>query len=622
MQLKQRLAKEEPFGGPMGHLTIVVPWLRTRLMLPGMLPIPNSLLQFASTLESEWSRLPEAVGSQLTAALISGLLLAFGLQFLLTNFGVAIGISLLRFRSPQSAQIPQTESTPNSLLPKPSVMAGLGILSTINVVLFAACFLAVRFSQVRDPVSGAILGSVIWAAYCLILLWLSTSAATSLFSTALGFTTTGISGLITLIRTVLKPQKTVPALDEVTLAAIRQQIQLTLDQTKLQWLDDNSAKPPRLNWEAVQQDLRALLQQPEIQLLSDQWRQLDRAALTELIQQRLNLSTVEVNRIVDVIEQTGSEVNPTSGELQSQLELYLRHTAPKRLTPKRVERKLHKLMQSLQVELEQQTFNLPELEVEPLKDILKRRKSLSSKQQRQILQQIQGSWYEANQMQVISAQTDDQVDDQANNQAMEPTTLEPELSPDELTPEELTESPEPSSLEAIEVLLASLTAYFSPLSKLPYVSDRLKQYLKDWFTELWNNPSIIEMLWEQMSVEQLDENKGSYLAKLQPWRERLQSLTEEILPDLAQVQTHVSETAQSYLQAQVETAKQQISQPIEAVQHYLQSQIGGLKRETQQRLEATRQAAATAAWWLFTIVLTAVFSSMVAGALATGGLTF
>lgn len=702
-------------------------------MLIGTPLILNSVLQPPLILKVEWNDLPEAVGSQLVAALIVGLLLAFGLQLLLTNLGVAIGITAFRFRSSQSPTQPlQGDSQPlqqssqssnhasihsNSSRSSLGVMAGLGILATVNAVLFAACFLAVRFSQVHDVISGAVLGTVIWAAYCLVLLWLSTTAATSLFSAALGFTISGISGLITLIRGVLTQKKDAAKLDEATIAAIRQQVQLSLDTINLQQLENDSAKaPPQLDWEKVRADLKQLLQRPDIQSLSAEWRNVDRSTLSKLLQHRLNLPDTELNQLVDEIEQAWHHFNPlllnvqsyllnqtfeqlqseglpdqfrallesleadhpsvrsqleqiqsqdfaailqqrndltddqiqslaqqlnamvqiilkaphpdsvqtevAIAELQGQLKSYLLHTASKRLTAKRIERKLHKLLQSLQT-LEQPISNLPELDLDTFQAVLQRRKNLTDKQQRQILRQIEQTWHDASHS-VAAGVTDSDSDASSEGSvtlAKRWATAETvQVRPS--SPEQLSDPSEQPNADAIEALLVSLASYFSPLSKLPNATDRLKQYLKDWLIDLSNDPSFtesIQSIWEQISAEKWDESlERFYSARLQPWRERLQALAEEFLPSLAEAPTHVSETAQTYLQAQIEAVKQQALEPIETLQQRLRAQTDSLKQQAQQRLEITRRRAATAAWWLFTIVLTAALSSATAGALATG----
>lgn len=176
------------------------------------------------------------VGSQILAALIVGLLTAFGMQLLLTNLGIALGISTLAgvLRPKAMTLDASAESSPAAtesagLRLGIGTATGLGVLLLINIVLFVACFLATRFSQVQEPFSGAITGLVIWSAYSLLLLWLSSVAVTSLAGMIFGTTVRGFRQLLQGLIALVRGSESQATLEAAAIAAVREEVQSALN---------------------------------------------------------------------------------------------------------------------------------------------------------------------------------------------------------------------------------------------------------------------------------------------------------------------------------------------------------------------------------------------------------
>jgi len=135
------------------------------------------------------------LSSAVIAALIVGLLLAFACQLLLAGLGVALGLTLwgrsltsgaevraVDNYAPEasgSASAAEESSAAGLSLGRVGLVVGLGSLLTINGVVFIACYLAVRFCDPDEVYAGAILGLMIWAAYALVMTWLSARTANS-----------------------------------------------------------------------------------------------------------------------------------------------------------------------------------------------------------------------------------------------------------------------------------------------------------------------------------------------------------------------------------------------------------------------------------------------------------
>lgn len=277
------------------------------------------------------------IGTQILAALVVGLLTAFAFQLLLTSLGVAIGITALGFRVAAAGSLPAENGSENlaedlkdsatkplrlgSTVSKIGIAAGLSILATIDTVLFAASFLAVRVTQVGDPIVGGMVGLVIWSAYFLILLWLSSAAISSVVGSILGVATAGVRRLVGAIGAAFTSSKENPLTEEAAIALIQQETALSL--ANLRPLIEDYLKaivPPKPDLATLQQDLSALLQDFEPVLGSLELN--DRQRFVGLIQQRTGLSGTEAEQVVEQLEhqqQTAQIYQHQDNHLQPEL---------------------------------------------------------------------------------------------------------------------------------------------------------------------------------------------------------------------------------------------------------------------------------------------------------------
>lgn len=256
-----------------------------------------------------------SVGTQIVVAVLVGLLSAFAVQFLLTNLGLALGISLLKYRPQASESSPSESSQMSGSL---SFVAGLGILLTLSLVLFVACFLGVRFSTASDPISGATLGIVIWSTYFLILLWVSYNAVDFLMSWVFGSVATRLRQLIEAIAkgaskaTATSTQGAQdPAskllTEEAAAKLVHQEIQTALDELDLrQRIEDylTTIPQPQLDLTAISQGFADLIEELDLEFYAqtDLRQKIDRQTFIDLINERTNLSASETERVIDQLE--------------------------------------------------------------------------------------------------------------------------------------------------------------------------------------------------------------------------------------------------------------------------------------------------------------------------------
>ncbi|HEY9878500.1 MAG TPA: hypothetical protein V6D29_08590 [Leptolyngbyaceae cyanobacterium] len=290
-----------------------------------------------------------ALWAQLLTALVIGLLTTIAFQFLLTSLGVALGISVLSLR-PTSPEVADDGDNADSVNPEAKSwlqidsIVGLSVVGTVNLGLFAACFLAAKFSQLQGPAEGAIAGITIWSAYLLLVIWVSAQTVNTAVSFLLDRATGGLRKVVGAIAQFFQPSEPEPISADKLMASVREEIQTALRSSELRALveeqlratsqdalpapytasmaSEPSASPRKSPWEEVvtyleqanaknlttkrvDRQLRAILHthhgivSSKAALTSQ-----DIAALGQCLEQRDDLSEKRKQRILTQIEKT------------------------------------------------------------------------------------------------------------------------------------------------------------------------------------------------------------------------------------------------------------------------------------------------------------------------------
>lgn len=136
--------------------------------------------------------------------------MAFAFQLLLTNLGVALGLSALGWAISPSAGTTTVErnregddrdtteaadESKESGVPPVNHLLGAGVTLTLATVLFVTAFLATTFSGIFQLLPGVIFGLILWAAYLLIIIWVSSVTVSGILDFVLGTATEGIRRL-------------------------------------------------------------------------------------------------------------------------------------------------------------------------------------------------------------------------------------------------------------------------------------------------------------------------------------------------------------------------------------------------------------------------------------------
>ncbi|MEH2350955.1 MAG: MFS transporter [Nostoc sp.] len=273
-------------------------------------------------------------GPRFFVALISGVILAFAFQLVLTNLSLAAGISYLGHSSDSDSDSEEVGSLGGSIR-KIGTAVGIWTLVTVTIALLIACFLAVKLSLViLDPGLGAILGLVIWGAYFLLLVWVSSTTVGSLIGSVVNTATSGfqaIMGTATAALGAKAVNNQVVATAEAAAAAIRRELGSGIDPGSIREnIEDylEKLRPPELDVSKIRSDFENLLNDPQLKAIAgtQDIRNIDRQKFIELVSSRTDLSKKDVSRIADTLykvwQQVVSQHSPTEdrmGELMDYL---------------------------------------------------------------------------------------------------------------------------------------------------------------------------------------------------------------------------------------------------------------------------------------------------------------
>ncbi|BAZ02383.1 hypothetical protein NIES37_63950 [Tolypothrix tenuis PCC 7101] len=325
-----------------------------------ILGLYQSLFRLAQIPVNPTSDISPAQASVLTSgprffiALISGVILAFAFQLVLTNLSLAAGISYLGHSSDSDSD--NEAGSLGGTIRKIGTAVGIWTLVTVTVALLIASYLAVKLSLlVLDPGLGAILGLVIWGAYFLLLMWVSSTTVGSLIGSVVNTATSGfqaIMGTATAALGAKAVNNQVVATAEAAAAAMRRELGSGIDPTSIRenvedYLD--RLRPPELDLGKIRSEFENLLKDPQFQAIagSPDLRNIDRQKFIDLVSSRTDLSKRDVKRIADTLYKIWQQVVSQQAPAQDRLgELvdYLKSLPPGQTKTDELNTKLERLI--------------------------------------------------------------------------------------------------------------------------------------------------------------------------------------------------------------------------------------------------------------------------------------
>lgn len=293
-------------------------------------------------------------GSQFFIALLSGVLLAFAIQLLLTNLSVAAGISYLGRSSNSDHDSDHDSDGIGSTIRKIGTGVGIWTLLTVTIAIFVACYLAVQLSLIATPYLGAITGLVIWAAYFSLLVWVSSTTVGSLIGSVVSTATSGFQSILGTATAAIggrAAQKQAVSTAEAIASAVRNELGAGIDPVSIrESIEDylQRLRLPELDMTRIRRDFEDLLNDPEIEALAehDRLRHIDRQTFIDLVSRRTDFSPKEVSRLADLLEGVWRQTLGRRQRRDQMAELtdYLRSTQPGQLQTDELNAKLDRLL--------------------------------------------------------------------------------------------------------------------------------------------------------------------------------------------------------------------------------------------------------------------------------------
>ncbi|WP_026733705.1 hypothetical protein [Fischerella sp. PCC 9605] len=263
-------------------------------------------------------------GPRFFTALISGVILAFAFQLVLTNLSVAAGISYLG--RPSDSDHGEA-GTLGGTIRKIGTAVGVWTLVTVTIALAIASFLAVKLSLVIfSPGLGAILGAVIWGAYFLLLMWVSSTTVGSLIGNVVNTATSSFQALMGTATAALGAKavnQQVVSTAEAAAAAVRRELAGAIDPGGVrEKVEDylEMLRPPELDISRIRSDFEKLLSDPQLRDIatSGDIRNIDRQKFVDLVSSRTDLSKRDVNRIADTLYSVWQQTVGQVGQVRPQ----------------------------------------------------------------------------------------------------------------------------------------------------------------------------------------------------------------------------------------------------------------------------------------------------------------
>ncbi len=256
-------------------------------------------------------------GPKFFVALLSGIVMAFAFQLLLTNLSLAAGIS-------SGGDLGEDNSeTIGGKIRSVEGKVGLWALITASIALFSASFLAVKLSLIESAFLGAIIGVVIWSSYFTLLLWLGSSAVGSLIGSLVNTVSSGFEGLMgtatSAIGANVARNQAVSTAEEIT-AAVRRELTSGIDPDRISKTLQSSLSSiqlPQLDLNQIRQQFDRLLNESDLKDIadSDVLKNINRETFVNLIGSGTDFSREDINRIADELEGAWKRVvnrqNPT-----------------------------------------------------------------------------------------------------------------------------------------------------------------------------------------------------------------------------------------------------------------------------------------------------------------------
>ena len=528
-------------------------------------------------------------------SVLAGVIIAVGIQFLLSNLAVALGISAVgdlrdnKYNSSdnQSSNSSSDSSSPGSTGKK--VISGLGIFSTVtmSISLFIGTWLALDLAQSTTILNGAITGLIIWALFFITCLYFDIKFTTSITGRLFSFIQTSVSKTGSALSGVFssgsqpKPeefaQKTVKAIHD----EIRQEFDVSeIDKKIKSYINQASSDhSPR----ELRKEIEKLIHEIEIE---EQYTTDDpdaaRKLILEVANKQSNVSDKDKKKFSDAVNHTKTALREGDSNQQKATSAFDKLSPGNEEDGQKYRQAVSDYLDNMgqdEVSSEQIEKDLETIFNDP---------SQSKQVLRQRIQQVDRNTIKA----AISAHKD--MDDQKADRVLSVF--------DKLV----------SKAKSAQQSDNSETEQGGQTANLPVKRSRAETRVQDWFDRT-QRPELRYRDLKADFMEILDDPKMApeVLSK------RISKMDEQTVRALLTNNDQLDQSDIDEYIAKYNEAKSDLLQRLDTFQSEAKTRLQTLQNTAFDQSEAVRKTAASAAWWIFVSALVSGASALLAGALAS-----
>jgi uncharacterized membrane protein YcgQ (UPF0703/DUF1980 family) len=527
---------------------------------------------------------PTSLSGHFFVSVIAGVVIAVGIQFLLSNLAIASGISAIGDVQDTSDSSSASDSSYSTKKAGQKLSAALGIFTivTMSISLFIATYLAIELSLVSTVLNGAILGVVVWALFFITAVVVDIKLTTAVCGNLLSFLRKGIAGASdTVISGFAKSEQAkAQSFAKETVKAIHEEVRSEFntsdfDKKVKQYID--RATQSQFSAKDLRKEMEKLINEIEVE---EKLEMNDSNTLRKLI---LDIASNRPSLDEDQKKKVASTYDDIKGAISNNSSNQDRATdAFDKLSPGDEEKgRQYRAKFSSYLDESDQEEITPEKLQEDMNAIFDNPK---------------------NAQRIISNRAS----------KLDRNTLKALIESHPKMDSSKTEKLISTYDKVVAKFQSNEDSYEEQVDNLPAKRSQLEQRIQKWFDSL-DRPELAYRNLKSDFMDMLDNPTDAPEIALS----RMKKMDERSLRALLTNNDRLSnEDIDEYI-AKYNEAREELITKLESMKDEIDSRVTQMKDMALRETEAVRATAASAAWWLFASALVSLASATVAGAIAT-----
>lgn len=543
-----------------------------------------SVLPGLATAQTIVASSPTSLSGHFFVSVIAGVVIAVGIQFLLSNLAIASGISAIGDVQDTSDSSSASDSSYSTKKAGQKLSAALGIFTivTMSISLFIATYLAIELSLVSTVLNGAILGVVVWALFFITAVVVDIKLTTAVCGNLLSFLRKGIAGASdTVISGFAKSEQAkAQSFAKETVKAIHEEVRSEFntsdfDKKVKQYID--RATQSQFSAKDLRKEMEKLINEIEVEeklemndsntlrklildiasnrpsLDEDQKKKV--ASTYDDIKGAISNNSSNQDRATDAFDKLSPGDEEKGRQYRAKFSSYLDESDQEEITPEKLQEDMNAIFDNPKNAQRIISNRASKLDRNTLKALIESHPKMDSSKTEKLLS------------------TYDKV--VANFQSNE-------------------------------------DSYEEQVDNLPAKRSQLEQRIQKWFDSL-DRPELAYRNLKSDFMDMLDNPTDAPEIALS----RMKKMDERSLRALLTNNDRLSnEDIDEYI-AKYNEAREELITKLESMKDEIDSRVTQMKDMALRETEAVRATAASAAWWLFASALVSLASATVAGAIAT-----